>query len=247
MNKILTVAKYTLKENISNKIFNGVLFFGGIVLLATQMLNEIALYEGDRVIRDTGLFLIESFVMLVTAYISATQVLKAQKEKSIYLILTKAVSKEGYIGGSVLGMIYTVIFNVGAMGALLMLMMGGGDRGYFLSLLYIIYKLSIMASLGVFFSVVSESFVTSIIFTISTYFMGHALLDLKSIGEKLSGTVYGYVIDLLYLILPKYHLLNYRDYLGGVQVDILTTSLYVGAYLVVVTGAASVIFARKRL
>ena len=168
MNKILTVAKYTLKENISNKIFNGVLLFGGIVLLATQMLNEIALYEGERVIRDTGLFLIEIFVMLVTVYISATQVLKAQKEKSIYLVLTKSVSKEGYIAGSVVGMIYTVAFNVAAMGILLFMMMGGGDLGYLVSLIYVFYKLAIIVGVGVLFSVVSESFVTSIIFTIST-------------------------------------------------------------------------------
>ena len=247
MNKILTVAKYTLKENVSNKIFNGVLLFGGIVLLATQMLNEIALYEGERVIRDTGLFLIEIFVMLVTVYISATQVLKAQKEKSIYLVLTKSVSKEGYIAGSVVGMIYTVAFNVAAMGILLFMMMGGGDLGYLVSLIYIFYKLAIIVGVGVLFSEVSESFVTSIIFTISTYFMGHSLLDLKAIGEKLSGSVYGYIIDLLYLILPKYHLLNYRDYLAGAKIDYMMTSVYVGAYLAVITCLSSIIFSRKRL
>lgn len=247
MNKILTVAKYTLKENISNKIFNGVLFFGGIVLLATQLLNEIALYEGERVIRDTGLFLIEVFVMLVTVYISATQVLKAQKEKSIYLVLTKAVSKEGYIAGSVLGMIYTVAFNVGAMGLLLLLVMGGGDLAYLVSLIYIFLKLSILAGVGVMFSVVSESFVTSIIFTISTYFAGHSLLELKTIGEKLSGTVYGYIIGLLYTILPKFHLLNYRDYLRGGEMDYISTSLYTAAYLVAVTSISSFFFSRKRL
>jgi len=104
-----------------------------------------------------------------------------------------------------------------------------------------------VGGIGVFFSVVSESFVTSIIFTISTYFMGHSLLDLKAIGEKMDGTIYSYIIDLLYLVLPKYHLLNYRDYLGGVQVDYAVTSIYVAAYLVVVTSLASIIFARKRL
>jgi len=247
MNKILTVAKYTLKENISNKIFNGVLFFGGIVLLATQLLNEIALYEGERVIRDTGLFLIEVFVMLVTVYISATQVLKAQKEKSIYLILTKSVSKEGYIAGSVLGMIYTVGFNVAAMGILLLLVMGSVDVGYLVSLVYIFYKLSIVVGVGVMFSVVSESFITSIIFTISTYFAGHSLLELKAIGEKLEGTFYSYIIELLYTVLPKFHLLNYRDYLGGGEIDYLTTSLYTAAYLVAVTSISSFFFARKRL
>lgn len=247
MNKVLTVAKYTLKENISNKIFNGILFFGGIVLLGTQLLNEIALYEGDRVVRDTGLFFIEIFVMLVTVYVSATQVLKAQKEKSIYLVLTKAVSKEGYIAGSVLGMIYTVLFNVLAMGLLLFIVMGKVDTEYLISLLYIFYKLSIVAGIGVLFSVISESFVTAIIFTISTYFMGHSLLELKAIGEKVSGTIYAYVIDLLYLMLPKFHLLNYRDYLNGMKIDYITTSVYVLAYLMVVTSISSFVFARKRL
>ncbi len=247
MHKILTVAKYTLKENISNKIFNGVLFFGGILLLATKMLDEIALYEGQRVIEDTGLFLIESFIMLVTLYISSTQVLKAKKEKSIYLILTKAVSKGSYIAGSILGMIYTVAFNVASMGGLLYIILGSVDRSFYLGLLYIFYKLSILVGIGVFFSIVSESFVTSIIFTASTYLLGHALLDLKAMGEKLSGTIYEYIIDGLYLVLPRYHLLNYRDYLAGQGIDVLTTSIYVMAYLVAVSSVTSIIFSRKRL
>ena len=68
MKKILTIGKYTLKENISNKVFNGVLYFGVLSIFFTTLLDEIALYEGGRVIRDSGLFLTEFLIMLITVY-----------------------------------------------------------------------------------------------------------------------------------------------------------------------------------
>lgn len=247
MKKILIVAKYTLKENISNKIFNGVLFFGGILLLGTQLLNEIALYEGDRVVRDTGLFLIEMFIMLITIYISSTHIIKAQKEKSIYLILTKPISKSEYIYGSVLGIIYTVGFNIGVMGIFLGIVLGDITLKYVILLLYIFIKLAILSGIGIMFSVVSESFVMAIMFTLSTYIMGHALLDLKAIAEKISGTISSYIINVLYLILPKYHLLNYKDYLANSEINVTLTLSYALVYLLVVTSFSCLIFKRKRL
>lgn len=247
MNKILTVAKYTLKENMSNKIFNGVIFFGGIILLATQLLSRIALYEGERVITDTGLFLIEIFVMLITVYISSTSVIKAQKEKSLYLVLTKSITKEGFIIGTTLGIIYTIGINIALMGGFLGLVLGGITKVYLISLLYIYLKLSILVGIGILFSVVSESYITSLIFTVSTYFMGHGLLDLRAIGEKVSGSIYGYIIDLLYLILPKYHLLNYRDYVGGIRINMPITIAYSIVYLIVVSAISCIFFSKKRL
>ncbi len=62
MKQILSIAKFTIKENISNKVFNGFIFFGMLVMFGTVVLKEISLYESVRVITDTGLFLIEFLI-----------------------------------------------------------------------------------------------------------------------------------------------------------------------------------------
>ncbi len=251
MNKVFTIAKYTLKENISNKVFNGVVMFGAVLIFFTMLLDEIALYEGAKVIKDSGLFLIEFFVLLIAVYTSSTYVMRDLKEKSIYLVLTKAVSKPMYLTGTALGIMLSVLFNVIIMGSLLggVLFLKGAlfDMEFINSLLFIAYKLFILVSIGVLFSVVSESFISSIIFTISAYVMGHAVAELKVIAGKLTGTAYAYMLDFLYAVLPKFNLLNYKDHLKHVQADGLQMFLYVLSYTVCVLFLANIIFSKKRL
>lgn len=251
MNKIFTIAKYTLKENISNKVFNGVIMFGGLLIFFTMLLDKIALYEGAKVIRDSGLFLIEFFVLLIAVYTSSTYIIRDQKEKSIYLVLTKAVSKSMYLTGTALGLMLAVLFNVIIMGSLLggVLFFKGAvlDMDFFNSLLFIAYKLFILVGIGVFFSVISESYISSIIFTISTYATGHAVAELKIIAGQLAGTAYAYILDFLYLVLPKFHLLNYKDHLKDIQADSFQMFLYTLSYTVCVMFLANIIFSKKRL
>jgi hypothetical protein len=225
--------------------------FGVILIFFTALLDKIALYEGAKVITDSGLFLIEFFVLLIAVYTSSTHVLREQKEKSIYLVLTKAVSKPMYLTGTSFGLILSVVFNVIIMGGLLggMLILKGANPGmdFVNSLIFIVYKLSILVSIGVLFSVLSESFISSVIFTISAYAMGHAVVELKAIAEKLSGTFFAYTLDFLYIVLPKFHLLNYRDHLKSVSADPFFMLAYAVSYTACVLFLSNLIFYRKRL
>ena len=250
MKKILTIGKYTLKENISNKVFNGILYFGILSIFFTSLLDEVALYEGGRVIRDSGLFLTEFLIMLITVYISSTYVIKAVTEKSIYLVLTKAVTKSKYIMGINLGIIYSIFCNVFIMGGILGFILytkGKFDWWYIRALFFIGLKLSIVSSLGIFFSIISDSFVTSTIFTLFTYILGHGVMEIKAISEKLTGSIFQWILDLLYIILPKFNLLNYRDYLKIVDINYFMIIGYVVVYITCIVVATNIVFEKKRL
>ncbi len=250
MKKILTIGKYTLKENISNKVFNGILYFGVLSIFFTTLLDKVALYEGGRVIRDSGLFFTEFLIMLITVYISSTYVIKAVTEKSIYLVLTKAVTKSKYIIGINLGIIYSVFCNVFVMGGILGIILytkGEFDWWYIRALFFIGLKLSILSSLGIFFSIISDSTVTSTIFTLFTYILGHGVMEIKAISEKLTGSLFQWILDLLYIILPKFNLLNYRDHLITTDTNYLLIFGYVFIYITCVITATNIVFQKKRL
>ncbi|MCK5780152.1 MAG: hypothetical protein KAH04_03990 [Psychrilyobacter sp.] len=250
MKKILVIGKYTLKENISNKVFNGIIYFGILAMFFTAMLDEVALYEGKRVIRDSGLFLTELLVMLITVYISSTYVIKAMADKSIYLVLTKAVSKPKYIIGINLGIIYSVFSNVFIMGGILGVVLytkGEFSWWYIRALFFIGLKLSIVGSIGVFFSIISDSFVTATIFTLFTYILGHGVMEIKAISERMTGTFFQWILDALYIILPKFNLLNYRDHLIDPQFNYFIVLGYVVVYITCVVAATIIIFNKKRL
>lgn len=250
MKKILTIGKYTLKENISNKVFNGILYFGILSIFFITLLDKVALYEGSRVIRDSGLFFIEFLIMLITVYISSTYVIKAVTEKSIYLVLTKAVTKSKYIMGINLGIIYSIFCNLILIGGILGIILytkGEFDWWYIRSLFFIGLKLSMVSSLGIFFSIISDSFVTSTIFTLFTYILGHGVLEIKAISEKLTGSIFQWVLDILYIVLPKFNLINYRDYLKPADTNYFLIIGYVLVYITCVITATNIIFEKKRL
>lgn len=251
MKQLYAIAKFTLKENISNRIFNGILFFGMLVIFTTVVLKEISLYDSAKVIREVGTALIEFFILMMTVYISSTLIIKHKNEKSIYLVLTKPVSKSTYVTGINLGIMATVLINVIMMGVVLffVLLWQKGETGsaYFYTMMFIFYKLAIITSLGVFFSIVSDSIVTANIFTFSMYIIAHAVLEIKMLADKVENPLYKYLLEGLYYILPNMRVLNFKDYLKSMEPNILKITIYVIGYIAVTIALSNIIFSKKKI
>lgn len=251
MKQLYAIAKFTLKENISNRIFNGILFFGMMVIFTTVVLKEISLYDSAKVIKEVGVALIEFFILMMTVYISSTMIIKHKNEKSIYLVLTKPVSKSTYVTGINLGIMATVLLNVILMGVVLffVLLWQKGDIGigYFYTMLFIFYKLAIITSLGVFFSIVADSIVTANIFTFSMYIIAHAVLEIKMLADRVENPLYKYILDGLYYILPNMRVLNFKDYLKDIEPNIIKVTVYVMGYIAVTIVLSNIIFSKKKI
>lgn len=251
MRKSLSIGKYIVRENLSNKILNGFLIFAGIILLGTLMMRELTIYRSDMVVKDSGLFLIEFFVFLVTVFSSSTYLIREHKEKSIYLILTKPVSRTEYIFGNLLGNIFmTTIYIVIMTVFLQLILLYAGSTllpGDLLSILFIFLKLSILASLGVFFAVISDSYVTANIFTFAVYVMGHFTTDLMLLAQRSESIFLKGIFNTFYYILPRYNILNLRDYLVKVEINYLAIMLYTLSYIIITTLITSFLFEKRKL
>lgn len=251
MLKSLSVAKFIYKENLSNKVFNGILFFASILILGTLALKELALYDGAYVVRNTGLFFIEFFVFLIAAFISSSYIIRDHKEKSIYLILTKPISRDQYIIGVIVGHILIIISYVMIMGifliGLLIFIKSPIDIDILISYLFIILKISILVSFGVFFSTISDSFVTASVFTFSFYGISHIAYELQLMADKMKDGITKYFIKMLHYILPRFYMLNYRDIIGQVKYDYITSIIYSICYLTIVSILAILCFKKRKL
>ena len=251
MKQLYAIAKFTLKENISNRIFNGILFFGMMVIFTTVVLKEISLYDSAKVIKEVGVALIEFFILMMTVYISSTMIIKHKNEKSIYLVLTKPVSKSTYVTGINFGIMATVLLNIILMGVVLFVVLiwqkGDFGAGYFYAMLFIFYKLAIITSLGVLFSIVADSVVTANIFTFSMYIIAHAELEKKVLAEKVENPLYKYILEGVYYVLPNMRVLNYRDYLKEIEPNIFKVTIYVIGYIAVTIAISNIIFSKKKI
>ena len=251
MKKSLAIGKYIVKESLSNKILKGFIVFALIILFGTLILKEMTIFNGETVVKDTGIFLMEFFVFLVTVFSASTYLIRDHKEKSIYLVLTKPVSRTEYIIGNVLGnsalaLIYILIMTFILEGALLYI---GSSLNLvdLISILYIFGKLLILCSLGVLFAVISDSYVTANIFTFSVYIIGHFTGDLLLLVEKSGNPLIKALLAVLKIILPRYNTLNYRDFLLDIKPNHLSLILYIFSYTILVTVISSVIFEKRKL
>lgn len=253
MNQLFSVAKFTIKQNISNKIFKGFAFFALFIILIIVSLKEIAIYESNTVIQDTGLALIEFFILIITVYISASQFIKDKNEKSIYLILTKPVSRGMYITGTVFGIVAIIFINVFSLGLILMgvlLWQKWQFTVWFIyALLFIAFKLSILAFIGVMFSVLSYSIMSANIFTFCIYIASHGATYIKDYADKQVNPILKAVFDGMYYILPKYNILNYRDVLKveTLDLDFFMIGGYIFVYCFIILMITNLVFSKRKI
>lgn len=251
MKKSLSIGKYIVVENLSNKILNGFLIFSGVILLAVLALKQLTIYRSDMVLRDIGIFLIEFFIFLMTVFTSSTYLIRDHKEKSIYLILTKPVSRSEYILGNILGNIFLLIIYIFSMTLFLQIIMFISGISLcawdIISIFFIFLKLSILASLGVFFAVISDSYITANIFTFSVYVIGHFTKDLLLISKESTSWVVKIIFQIFYYIFPRYYSLNARDFLIPVDLNYLSILTYVFFYIIIIFILTSFLFEKRKL
>lgn len=251
MKKAFSIGKYIVKENLSNKILNGFIVFAGLLILGTMVLKDLSIYKSDMVVKDSGIFLIEFFIFLVTVLSSSTYIIRDHKEKSIYLVLTKPVSRTEYIYGNLIGNIlligiYTIIMTILLQGALLVTGTSFNLMDI-ISLIFIFIKISILASIGIFFAIIADSYVTANIFTFSIYIISHFTKDLVAIADKTSNFLVKGILNILYYILPRFSLLNLKDIIVPVEINYVLLLSYSLVYIFIITQITALIFEKRKL
>lgn len=220
MKKIFIIGKYTLKDYKSRKFFLGSFFLTLIALLSLLFIGKLSIGERISTLKNGGLGVIEYINLFLLIYISTTHILKEIEEKSIYLILTKGVKKSQYVIGVYLGLLFLLWLNILMQGSLLGISLStykGFDIWFLKALFFIGLKLSILLSIGVFLSILSETSIFAIIFTFIIYFLGHFLKEMVLFLKATNSVFLKFLIKGAGIILPRFYLLNYRDHLNQIK------------------------------
>ncbi|MBN1621151.1 MAG: ABC transporter permease [Endomicrobiales bacterium] len=214
--KILSIAYYTLIENIRNKIFYVLVFFGLVIIAASLLLAAIGGEQPIRILLDLGLNAIEFFALLTICYAAVNLVLEEIETKTIYLILTRPISKSTYLIGRFVGLLIAVYSGMLLMAFfhVIILHFKGWEFTfrYVLSLLLSFEKITIIGSVALFFSIFSTSAISSLSFTISFWILGHFSEELKFLGEKATLLVTQITAKAAYYIVPNLQFFNLRDF-----------------------------------
>jgi ABC-type transport system involved in multi-copper enzyme maturation permease subunit len=216
MKKMLSIIRYTFIENVRNKIFYVLVLFGVIVVGASLLLAALGGEQARRIVLDLGLGAIEFFALLTVGFAAVTLVLEEMESKTIYLILTRPVSRMTYLSGRYLGLLAAVFAGMAVMALfhLGLLWLRGWEFTwrYPLALFLSAEKIMVIGSVALFFSLFSTSAISSLSFTLFFWLLGHFSAELYFLSTKLTGLLPQLAVKVVYYLIPNMQYFNLRDF-----------------------------------
>lgn len=259
---VLSIARYTFIEQIRNRLYLIILFFGGVILSASLLLAELAPGHRVRVVFDLGLLAIELFGLVTAVFGAVSLVLQEIESKTIYLLMTRPLSRSAYILGRFFGLLAAVALSMAAMAAFHVLVMVSNPywfrvftdgwpfwSTYPLLVLMSMAKMLVTAAIALFFSLFATSSVSALVFTGFFWVAGHFGAEMAFILKKTAAGPTHYLFKTLFTLLPNFQYLNFRDLYaipGFPGWSFMGSALlYAAAYSAACLALSAVLFSRK--
>jgi ABC-type transport system involved in multi-copper enzyme maturation permease subunit len=224
MGSIFAIAKYTIVEQIRNRLYLIILFFGAAILIASLLLGSLAPGHKVRVIFDLGLVAIELFGLATAVFGAVSLILQEIESKTIYLLMTRPLPRPYYLLGRFLGLVVAVALTMMIM-AVMHVMVMCTDLFSFREFTYgtsfgLIYpslvmtsiaKMLVTTSVAMFFSLFATSSVSALVFTAFFWVAGHFGQEIFFLINRSSKGAMQVVMHVVASILPNFQYLNFRD------------------------------------
>jgi len=242
MHLIWILAKNVWLEQLRSRFYHLIWIFGGVLLYASLLVGVMAVEQELRVLMDLGLALLELMSLGAAAFVAATSILREMETKTIYLILSRPVSRGGYLLGRFLGLELSVASATGAMAVLhvglLWLRGWSWETTYALFVIACLGKVFLLGALTVFLSLLSTSVFSALTMTFIFWVLGHFTEELKFLAQKAKGGT-GLLLRAIEPVLPNLQVFNVRDWWppegnlswGGPTYAAAYLALYAGACL----------------
>ncbi|MBE9503315.1 MAG: ABC transporter permease [Proteobacteria bacterium] len=266
MNGIWSLGYITFKEGIKSRALFGILIMVLFMFAVTETLTDLFMRDIVKVAADLSLSTISFSGLLIVLFIGINLLSKDIDKKTIYMVISRPISREQYILGKLLGIAMLLIVCTLFLGILSSIPVYLSKLSYenpqsifkwhiyFIAIAFIAMKLILLSSITVFFSSFTSTSFISLVLTIATYIIGSTsevvkgLLEAKIEGVEISPAVAA-VIKFVYYIFPNLSAFDLKIQAAhGLALPsgyILSTSLYWGFYIAIMAVAGALIMRRR--
>lgn len=192
--KILLVAWITFKDSIRNKALYGIFFFGLVLFAANIIITGMFSWEMGKVAVDVGLSVVSFAGLVIIFFLSINLVSNDLDKKTIYLILSRPVSKLQYILGKYTGLGLIILLSsavLGACAALSVKVATYNVKGYiplhfswpvfFLGLAFLTLSLLVVLAIALLWVSLTTHPFTAVLLSLFSYFIGQNVENVKNI------------------------------------------------------------------
>lgn len=251
MIQILAIAKNTFRETIRDRILNTILVFAVLLIASSILLGQLSAGQDVKIIKDLGLASLGFFGTIIAVFVGTSLVHKELDKRTVFVVLTKPVSRSAFLVGKLTGLVATLTVLVLAMGAaylgLLYFLHVPVHAGLVQAIGFAWLELVVLTSLTMVFSTFSSP-VLCMLYAFALYFIGHNANTLKAIGERAAGGLRELVLGLYYLLpnLTHFDIKNQAVYgFAASTPQVLWTIAYAGVYSIALFSIAVLIFRRR--
>ena len=253
MKNIINIAKNTFKEAIRDRILIVIIAFSLLFLLSTILFGSISLGEDIKVIKDLGLAGIYIFSLIITIFLGSSLIYKEIEKRTLYIMLSKPVSRTQFIIGKFFGLWLSIIFSVIIMTIVYLLTVYVKSKSIDLlslwSILLQLFELAIFIGIAILFSTVTTP-LAGTIYSIIILYIGHSVDILKKSADK-SGVIAKFFSNSVYYILPNLEKFNIRNsVVHGVipnSAEIIYPIIYSSMYVLVLLWLAILALRKQEL
>ena len=253
LKNILIIAKYTFKELLKSKVLFNVLLIGFCLLLLSFVASEFTFGVPQRVALDFGLGTLTLSTVAIATLMGSGLVANEIESRTIYMTLSRPISRTSFLIGKTLGMSGIFIANIGFLSAITIgfysFLGGSVDPLILWNIVYAFVESLLCLLVVLLFSLITNK-TLSIIFTISLYISGHAI-NAALVERFKEVAFFHFALSKYHYLLPGFSKLNIKDfvlYQHHLETDFLIQTLGYGVcYSAALLILACLIFENKNL
>jgi ABC-type transport system involved in multi-copper enzyme maturation permease subunit len=195
MNSLWPIALITFKEGIRNRALYGISLLALLLLAANQLISSMIMRDVGKVAVDIALSSVSLSGLLIVFFVGINLLAKDLDRKTIYMVLSKPISRGQYLVGKYLGIALLIIATVIILALFSTLSIYLVKITYptffprfswaavILAIAFTLLSLLVLAAVSCFYSTLSTSSFTTLVLTIVTYIIGHSLQEVKALVE----------------------------------------------------------------
>ncbi|MBI5048313.1 MAG: ABC transporter permease [Deltaproteobacteria bacterium] len=266
MTAVWSVALITFKEGIKNRIIFGIFIIALLLFAATTILTTLFMRDIVKVAVDLSLSTVSFAGLLTLLFIGVNLFGKDLDKRTIYMVISRPVSRSQYLIGKFLGIVLLSFVVVAFLGILSAIPVILSKRFYyypearfdwwiyFIAVIYIFIKLAIVSAIiTLFASFTSNSFI-ALVLSLVAYIIGQSTESVRGLlasqVEKIDvSPILSYMVEIAYYVFPNISAFDLKTQAAhGLSINpsyIIWTALYAIFYMTIAVVIGTLAFKRR--
>lgn len=214
MSKVVwAIARNTFRETIRDRILYSLVAFGILVIAASWLAGSVSLGEEIRVIQNFGMTAMLVFLLIITIFIGTQLVYREIERKTVYMLLTKPVSRDAFYLGKFAGLALTIAVVTAIMGIAFLVLVAMQTKSVapiqIVAILMMMIEAWLLTAVGMLFSAFTAP-LSSAVYTLCLVLIGHSSTALLAVALK-QGAVVKSILQFVYYVFPNLEKFNLRN------------------------------------